>query len=882
MSNVIGSLLIEIKAKTDAFERGMKSAKDVSFNSASEIVGSLENIGKSLTKLHFGNLDQVGKSLGILSGIAVGTSVAVATSLLVVAERTSKNMVEMGHSAEKAAMDIKSFGENAYAAKRSGVPIEEFTNAMAKLAKTALSAAEGNVQAQRALQLAGTSATDAGGRLRTTGSILDDVIKKYETTTDRTLKAGLAQQLFGRGGAAIIPFLEKGSAAIAELRQEADRLGVAFDENALESAKRFRGELAQMKAAGEGAAIQFTAGLLPAINQVLSGLTHVEGHSSAMRSFGENIGAGFKIAAGWAETFGFLVTRAEIMWEKFALKMQSMATMPELAGIGKLIFPNPDNRTEGDLEAEIRELEIRHQAFQERLSKAAAVGNVGGGESGLGTIVPDFSKVGDLNKLIDELQRLGHATESLLAKEDGDKYAQQIANIRDQLNKIANFQAEHPEAIWVMLNEQATALGKAIDQIGEKQKAAFGAAMQQGMRESIQGLLNIPAPAVAVSGQTQAAAAFLRYQQDVNAQNSDALSIYNETRTAGERWQEQLTKLNFQLKQGVISQDEYDRALQTAKDGFSANFDIVSRYEQELRKLDDALKNELLTESARNNMLRERQQLEREKQAAQGGPGAGVRAGAGAVGMEWRGIGTETANTTRSIFGGMQSSMSNFFSSAVMGTKTVGRAFAQMGVDILGSVVGSLGQMLAKWITTHIAMLVVKQTTNQAGVASDAVAEAQSSGIGIAGSMKRIGRSAAEAAAHAFKWVMAEVPFPVNVVLAPAAAAAAFLGVMAFGALASAAGGMEVDRDQLVQVHKNEKILPARISQGFDRIINSQAGAANQRMEAARMAGSATMPHITNHFTINEATDANEVAEKVSTLAVARMLRKMRTAGVSR
>jgi hypothetical protein len=81
-SNTLGTILIELKAKTDAFERGMKSAKDLSFTTSAEIVGSLERIGKSLLNLKFNNLDQMGRSLGMIGGIAAATGAALATSVV--------------------------------------------------------------------------------------------------------------------------------------------------------------------------------------------------------------------------------------------------------------------------------------------------------------------------------------------------------------------------------------------------------------------------------------------------------------------------------------------------------------------------------------------------------------------------------------------------------------------------------------------------------------------------------------------------------------------------------------------------------------------------------------------------------------------------------
>jgi hypothetical protein len=90
---------------------------------------------------------------------------------------------------------------------------------------------------------------------------------------------------------------------------------------------------------------------------------------------------------------------------------------------------------------------------------------------------------------------------------------------------------------------------------------------------------------------------------------------------------------------------------------------------------------------------------------------------------------------------------------------------------------------------------------------------------------------AASAAAAAFDWVMQEVPFPVNIGLAPAAAAAAFAGVAAFqGLIPSAAGGWDVPtlgpQGAMTQIHSREMVLPANIADQFRGGSTAQGPAA--------------------------------------------------------
>ncbi len=99
--------------------------------------------------------------------------------------------------------------------------------------------------------------------------------------------------------------------------------------------------------------------------------------------------------------------------------------------------------------------------------------------------------------------------------------------------------------------------------------------------------------------------------------------------------------------------------------------------------------------------------------------------------------------------------------------------------------------MLAKWIMTHIVMMAISKLT------------------AFAQSKAAAGVGAAEAGS-----AVAGIPIVGPALVAPAASAT-FAVLMGFGAIGSAARGMDVLRDQYVHVHKNEMILPENIAQNF-------------------------------------------------------------------
>lgn len=120
----------------------------------------------------------------------------------------------------------------------------------------------------------------------------------------------------------------------------------------------------------------------------------------------------------------------------------------------------------------------------------------------------------------------------------------------------------------------------------------------------------------------------------------------------------------------------------------------------------------------------------------------------------------------------------------IQGHQRFGAAMKQMWNSMVMTGVNALEKIAAQWISQHLRMLLIKQTTNQLGLASDATTAATGTAIQRSAGIKSVFMAAKQAAAHAFKSVFEHIPFPLNLILAPLAAAGAFIGTMAFGAFA--------------------------------------------------------------------------------------------------
>lgn len=173
----------------------------------------------------------------------------------------------------------------------------------------------------------------------------------------------------------------------------------------------------------------------------------------------------------------------------------------------------------------------------------------------------------------------------------------------------------------------------------------------------------------------------------------------------------------------------------------------------------------------------------------------------------------------------IQQAFSQSIQGIVQGTQSVRQAMA----NILDSIVAEFIDAGIKMLFEHIANQTAMTSATVAGAAARVAAQKSADVAALASSgelgLKQITNDAFQAAAAAFK-ATAEIPI-VGPILAPAAAAAAFVAVEAFGGgIASARGGYyELPSDQLLFAHEREMVLPARFAEGLrDLIANGRAG----------------------------------------------------------
>jgi hypothetical protein len=245
---------------------------------ASQLVSELGRAEKSVKDLKDGYEGAV-RSAKTFATIAVAVGAALATATVKAADNAEK----LHDLAQGAGVATQEFSELAYAAGLSGVSTEQLATSISRLNRGISEASQGGGEAAKAFNALGISVRGADGNLKNADQIMSEVADKFATFADGPEKSALAIAMFGRAGAAMIPMLNSGSAAIRALRQEAIDLGLTIDGETGKAAGEFNDKLAALGKVGVGAANNLMRELLPALTTITEQLVKASRESGGFK-----------------------------------------------------------------------------------------------------------------------------------------------------------------------------------------------------------------------------------------------------------------------------------------------------------------------------------------------------------------------------------------------------------------------------------------------------------------------------------------------------------------------------------------------------------------------------------------------------------------------
>ena len=244
---------------------------------------AFDSVNRSLTTLGKNVGSFAGKFAGIGAGLAALTAGVAALENI----QAIKVLDQLDEFSEKTGIAVEKLSELRYAGEVTGTPFEALTGGFSRLSKQMAEAAGGGKEATATFKALGVEVTNADGTLRGADAVLADIAERFAGYEDGAAKAALAQRIFGKSGADMIPLLNQGAIGIARLRTEADQLGAIYDGKTAKAAAEFNDNLVKIKLASEAAAVSISGPLIESLARLSS-------------EFIEAKKNGGLLAAGWA------------------------------------------------------------------------------------------------------------------------------------------------------------------------------------------------------------------------------------------------------------------------------------------------------------------------------------------------------------------------------------------------------------------------------------------------------------------------------------------------------------------------------------------------------------------------------------------------------
>jgi len=265
----LATLTIDIIAKLANIERDL-----------GRVSGLAERSAKRMESAFSGASSVIANAFAGLAGaFSVGAMAAMVTSSIDAADGLSKLSQRTGETVENLA-------RLQYAGSLADVSNEALATSLKKLSKNLAEAASGTGEVADAFKAIGVSVVASDGKLRSSGEVLNDVADRFAGYEDSAAKAALAQAIFGRSGADLIPLLNAGSQGLKEMGNEASRLGVVISTETAQAAERFNDQMTRVNAALGSIAKQTAAELLPVLNELADSLVDIAKEGvGASRSF---------------------------------------------------------------------------------------------------------------------------------------------------------------------------------------------------------------------------------------------------------------------------------------------------------------------------------------------------------------------------------------------------------------------------------------------------------------------------------------------------------------------------------------------------------------------------------------------------------------------
>ena len=189
--------------------------------------------------------------------------------------------------AQKTGLATKEIAGIQLAFKQGGVESGAMTAALAKMQKQMV---DGN----EAFDAMGVKTRNADGSMRSVKTVLYETADAFANMERGAARTALAQEVFGKSGADLLPVLEGGSQGLRDMAEMAEKLGLEIDDNTAKAADQFNDQVELLGLGVTGVATRIAANLLPTLANLSQGFLESMTEGDRLRKLSDMLSAALK------------------------------------------------------------------------------------------------------------------------------------------------------------------------------------------------------------------------------------------------------------------------------------------------------------------------------------------------------------------------------------------------------------------------------------------------------------------------------------------------------------------------------------------------------------------------------------------------------------
>ena len=246
---VIGTLAVNIVAKTDKFTKGLNKSR-----------GALSRFTKatgSATKF----------VTGFIGAFTAGVGIVGVTAML---KGAAERLDDLAKASDKLGIASENLAGLQHAANQTGVSTSTLNMALQRMVRRVAEAANGTGEAVKALDELNLNANELNQLAP--DEIFARVAEQMKGVGTQSDRVRLAMKLFDSEGVALVNTLGLGADGLQKMQDEAERLGLAIERQDLKKVERFSDALDRLGKAFKGAANKIVIDVAPAVSETVEGI----------------------------------------------------------------------------------------------------------------------------------------------------------------------------------------------------------------------------------------------------------------------------------------------------------------------------------------------------------------------------------------------------------------------------------------------------------------------------------------------------------------------------------------------------------------------------------------------------------------------------------